>query len=166
MSSQWIYSGNVCIHINLCINTCLYFFIHLHTYLSIYLWKIYLSSKLRLCTVLFVFSFPVMILFSKLKVIFFFLAHFNMVMFLIFNLVSFFLVCIFCFCSPTTCLVLIVCLFREGERVMRHITVVLRLRALQNDILREMSLPPHYCYLDSMSHSFHQFILQLPTWWT
>lgn len=143
-----------------------FIFLYPSTYLSIHLWKIYLSSKLRLCTVLFVFSFPVMILFSKLKVIFFFLTHFNMVMFLIFNLVSFFLVCIFCFCSPTTCLVLIVCLFREGERVMRHITVVLRLRALQNDILREMSLPPHYCYLNSMSHSFHQFILQLPTWWT
>lgn len=105
-------------------------------HLSIYLWEIYLLTKLQhLCTLLFVLRLPVKILFSKVNKV----ISFIMVMVLIFNLVQFiFLVYLFCFCSPSN-LVGFNCLFiwGRGESDERHITVVLRGRAIQNIALKK-----------------------------
>ena len=128
-----------------------YLHIYLPTYLSIYLWETYLLTRLQhLYRLLFAFKLLVKILFFKIRLFLFFPTRFNVVMFLSFNLVRFSVKCSYsAFVPPTSCLVLI-----EVGRVMRHITVVWRVRAIQNDILREMSLPLHCCSTHSIPSPF------------
>lgn len=122
-------------------------------HLSIYLWEIYLLTKLQhLCTLLFVLRLPVKILFSKVNKV----ISFIMVMVLIFNLVQFiFLVYLFCFCSPSN-LVGFNCLFiwGRGESDETHYCGSKR-QSYTKYRSQEMSLPPHHCYPDPISPSFH-----------